>query len=161
MDRRAFLITAPLLLATSASWAIPEIDEPAPPLKGSFFSGETFDLMALRGKVVLINFYSSYCKFCAYEIGNLETFYESHRARGFEVIVVGIDSAEDRPRVQRMLGVYNLPGCMVQDLSVNGFGRRHPTPTAFVVGRDGVLRHRIVGAKQPHRFREDVEPLLT
>lgn len=160
MQRRELLLAAPLLLCAPCSWAVPEIDEAAPPLKGSLFNGDAFDLAALKGKVVLVNFYSSYCKFCAYEIGNLETFYETNRQRGFEVIAVGVDAPEDRPRVQRMLGIYNLPGCMVQDLSANGFGRRHPTPTAFLIGRDGVLRNRMVGAKTPHRFREDVEPLL-
>ncbi len=161
MLRRHFLLAAPAILSVGRAWAAPELEQPAPPLKGKFFTGETFNLAAMGGKVVLVNFYSSYCKFCAYEIGNLETFYEHNRNKGFEVIVVGVDSAEDRPRVERMLGIYNLPGSMVQELTANGFGKRYPTPTAFVVGRDGVLRNRVVGAKTPHRFREDVEPLLT
>lgn len=161
MDRRRFLLAAPVLLAVPTSWAVPQLDEPAPALKGTFFSGTSFDLAAMRGKVVLINFYSSYCKYCAYEIGNLETFYETNRARGFEVIVLGVDAPEDRPRVERMLGIYNLPGTMVHELSANGFGRRYPTPSAFILGRDGILRNRVVGAKTPHRFREDVEPLIS
>jgi len=161
MNRRQLLLALPGLAFAPGAWAIPEIDAPAPPLAGEFFTGESFDLAAMQGKVVLVNFYSSYCKFCAYEIGNLETFYEQRKGQGFEVIVLGVDAVEDRHRVERMLGIYNLPGAMVQQLRVNGFGRRYPTPTSFVVDRAGVLRKKLVGAKTPRRFHEEVGPLLT
>ena len=149
-----------LLLAASASWAVPEVDQPAPALKGMLFSGKPFDLKEMRGKVVLINFYSSYCSFCAYEIGNLETFYEQHHDEGFEVIVVGIDSLEDRHRVERMLGIYGLPGVMADDLEQSGFERKYPTPTAFVIDREGILRSRTRGSKTRPYFAEHVLPLL-
>jgi len=109
---------------------------------------------------VLVNFYSSYCSFCAYEIGNLEAFYEQHHDQGFEVIVVGIDSLEDRHRVERMLGIYNLPGVMADELEQSGFERRYPTPTAFVIDRSGILRARQRGTKQPFFYSEKVLPLL-
>lgn len=147
-----------LLWATLAQPA--EIDQPAPPLKGKLFSGEAFDLAQMRGKVVLVNFYSSYCSFCAYEIGNLENFYEQHRNEGFEVIVVGVDSLEDRSRVERMLGIYELPGTMMDELEASGFERKYPTPTAFVIDRDGILRSQSRGSKQPFWYAEKVLPLL-
>jgi peroxiredoxin len=149
-----------LLLAAWAAQALPLIGEPAPALKGKLFNGEALDLARMRGKVVLVNFYSSYCKFCAYEIGLLEAFYEEHRDEGFEVIAVGVDAPEDRARVERMLGIYNLPGTMADELSESGYARRYPTPTAFIIDRDGILRHRITGAKGPHHYRELVLPLL-
>jgi thiol-disulfide isomerase/thioredoxin len=149
-----------LLSMTWAALAVPVIDEPAPALKGRLFSGADFDLAALHGKVVLVNFYSSYCSFCAYEIGLLEAFYEQHQSDGFEVIAVGIDAPADRVRVERMLGIYNLPGTMVDELTQNGFARRYPTPTAFIIDRAGVLRFKLSGSKRPHHYRELILPLL-
>ena len=140
--------------------AVPEVDQPAPALKGTLFSGETFDLAQMRGKVVLVNFYSSYCKFCAYEIGNVETIYEQHRAEGLEVIELGVDDVDDRERVARMLRIYHLPGTMVDELSENGFAQRYPTPTAFLIDRNGILRHKHWGAKTADYFREILLPLL-
>ena len=152
-----------ILLACGAgpALAVPEIDQPAPALKGHLFSGAPFDLAQMRGKVVLVNFYSSYCSFCAYEIGLLEALYERYRADGLEVIAVGVDAPEDRARVERMLGIYNLPGTMTSELAENGFARRYPTPTAFIIDREGVLRSRITGAKRPHHYQELVIPLLS
>jgi peroxiredoxin len=151
-----------LALLLLASWArsVPEIDQPAPALKGILFSGGAFDLQQMKGRVVLVNFYSSYCKFCAYEIGNLETFYEQHHNEGFDVIALGVDELTDRERVARMLGIYNLPGAMVDELQANGFGRRYPTPTTFLIDRNGVLRHKRWGVKTPDYYREVVLPLL-
>jgi len=154
------LLGAALLLSATLVRAVPEVDQPAPALKGTLFSGVAFELAQMRGKVVLVNFYSSYCRFCAYEIGNLETFYEQHHSEGFEVIALGIDELSDRARVSRMLGIYNLPGTMVDELQANGFGRRYPTPTAFLIDRNGVLRHKRWGVKTPDFYREVVLPLL-
>jgi len=157
---RARNLLALLLLAAAAAWAMPEVDQPAPALKGTLFSGKPFDLKEMRGKVVLVNFYSSYCKHCAYEIGNLETFYEQHREQGFEVVVVGVDALGDRHRVERMVALYGLQGVMADDLEESGFERRYPTPTAFVIDREGILRSRTKGSKTPHYFAEHVLPLL-
>ena len=148
------------ICAAASAGPVAELGVPPPALKGKLFSGEAFDLAQMRGKVVLVNFYSSYCSFCAYEIGNLETFYEQHHHEGFEVIVVGIDSLDDRHRVERMLGIYGLPGVMADDLEQSGFERKYPTPTAFVIDRGGILRSRTRGAKQPFYYAEKVLPLL-
>ena len=71
-----------------------------------------------------------------------------------------MDEISDRSRVARMLGIYNLPGTMVDELQENGFGRRYPTPTAFVIDRRGIVRYRQWGAKSPHFYGEVVLPLL-
>jgi len=154
------LLPCLLLLLNVSAWAAAQIGEPAPPLKGTLFSGMPLDLQAMRGKVVLVNFFSSFCKFCAYEIGNVETFYEQHRSEGFEVIVVAVDSLEDRGRVEGMVGAYGLQGIMADDLEQNGFERRYPTPTAFAIDRNGIVRNMTRGAKLPYYFAEQIVPLL-
>jgi peroxiredoxin len=160
MKLPAFAFALWFLTAPPASAAVVEIDQPAPPLRGTLLSGQPFDLKDMRGKVVLVNFYSSYCSFCAYEIGNLETFYERYRDKGFEVIVIGIDNLEDRPRVERALTNYGLQGAMADELAESGFERRYPTPTAYVIDREGIVRSRYRGSKQPAYFANHVLPLL-
>ncbi len=156
---RLFLV-AILWLPLVALAAAIEIDEPAPPLKGTLVSGDKFDLADYKGKVVLVNFYSSYCKGCAYEIGTLETYRDDMKDRGFDILVIGVDRAEDKPRVARMLGIYNLQGAMASDLDETGFERSYPTPTAFVIDREGVVRAKLWGAKTLPRMRELMNPFL-
>jgi peroxiredoxin len=157
---RTLIALCALATAAGATAAVVEMGEPAPPLRGTLVSGETFDLADYRGKVVLVNFFSSYCKGCAYEIGAIETFRDDYRDRGFDVLVIGVDRPVDKARVARMLGTYNLQGAMASDLDESGFERSYPTPTAFVVDRDGVVREKLWGAKTLPRLRELLSPYL-
>ncbi len=156
--RRAW--QAALLLACSAALAAPEIGAPAPPLKGRLFSGEAFDLSAMQGKVVLVNYYSSYCKHCAYEIGSVEAYLEDNVDKGLVVIYIGVDRPQDKHRVERMVEIYNLKGIMVHDLEENGFGEKYRTPTAFVIDRKGIVRSKHWGGKTPMYFAEHLNPVL-
>lgn len=161
MLRSARLILVIVLwLPLIALAAVVEIDEPAPPLKGTLVSGDKFDLADYKGKVVLVNFYSSYCKGCAYEIGTLETYRDDMKDRGFDILMIGVDRAEDKARVARMLGIYNLQGAMASDLDETGFERSYPTPTAFVIDREGIVRAKLWGAKTLPRMRELMNPFL-
>lgn len=148
------------LLLSPMAFAVATIGELAPPLQGTLFDGRLLDLAQYRGKVVLVNFYSSYCKFCALEIGNIEEHYEKLKPRGLEVIMLSIERGEDRERARRFVDNYSLPGSMVIDLQRSGFGARHPTPTCYVIDRNGVVRDKITGAKTPSFYQRVVVPLL-
>lgn len=156
---RAFLAALFVLVALEAR-AIVEIDQPAPALKGTLLSGDRFDLAAYKGKVVLVNFYSSYCRHCALEIGSIETYRDDMKDRGFEVLVIAIDRAGDKDRVAHAMSTYNLQGAMAAELEESGFERSYPTPTAFVIDREGIVRARLWGAKTLPRMRELMTPFL-
>ena len=150
---------AALVMARPAG-AVPEIGEPAPALKGTLFSGQPFDLAAMRGKVVLINYYSSYSKQCAFEIGSVEAFLEENRDKGLVVVYIGVDRPQDRHRVERMVELYNLQGMMSNELEENGFGEKYRAPRAFVVDRQGIVRSREFGGKTPVYFQKYLAPVL-
>jgi cytochrome c biogenesis protein CcmG/thiol:disulfide interchange protein DsbE len=153
------LFMAALLTVPQAA-AVPEIGEPAPPLKGTLFSGKYFDLAEMRGKVVLINYYSSYSKQSAFEIGSIEAFVEEHHDKGLVVVFIGVDRPQDRHRVERMVKLYNLDGFMSNELDENGFGEKYRAPRAFVVDRKGIVRSREFGSKTPTYFQRYLVPVL-
>ena len=156
----AILVSCALSLPPAMADAAPEIGQPAPPLKGLLFSGKQFDLAEMRGKVVLINYYSSYSKHGAIEIGNIESFLDQNRDKGLVVLFIGVDRPQDRHRVERMIELYNLEGIMTQDLEQNGLGEKYRTPRAFVVDREGIVRSREYGGKTPHYFQKFLVPIL-
>ncbi len=154
----ARLLALVLVLAAAFAHGAVEIGQPAPPLKGLLVSGDDFDLAEHRGKVVLVNFYSSYCRHCALEIGSLESAVETYGPKGLVVIMLGVDQLKDKGRVARMLGIYNLQGGMVDELTECGFERRYPTPTAFLIDREGIVREKYSGAKTMPRMRDILAP---
>ena len=154
-----YLVVLAFMSGASTALSI-QIGEPAPALKGTLFSGKHFDLSEQKGRVVMINFYSSFCKFCAYEIGNIETYVEENQSRGLVFVAIGVDDKKDTERVRGILNTYNLDGLMAIDLEENGFNKTYPTPTTFLVDRSGTLVFRSKGAKMPSWFRNYVDPLL-
>ena len=161
MPGRILLIAMLLaMLAPLPSRAVPEVGDPAPALKGTLFSGKQFDLAQMRGKVVLINYYSSYSKQSAFEIGSIEAYLEENRDKGLFVIYIGVDRPQDRHRVERMVELYNLEGIMSNELEENGFGAKFRAPRAFVIDREGIVRSREFGGKTPYYFQEFLTPIL-
>jgi thiol-disulfide isomerase/thioredoxin len=65
-----------------------QVGQPAPAIRAIAFDGSTVDTTALRGKVVLVNFFASWCAECRAEIPDIEQAYRAKRAAGFEVIAV-------------------------------------------------------------------------
>ena len=161
----SFLRTiSPLVLFltfTSAAIAgVVNVGDPAPSLRGELFSGKNFDLAEHRGQVVMINFYSSYCKSCAYEIGNIESYRESERGKQLIFIAIGVDTESDRHRVSGMLGAYNLDGMMMHDIEESGFNSSYRTPTVFVIDKSGTVRLKQRGSKMLSWFTDHIDPLI-
>jgi thiol-disulfide isomerase/thioredoxin len=71
---------------------------PAPALTGELLEGGTYDLSQNRGKVVVINFWGSWCAPCRAEIDDLEQTYEATKAQGVEFL--GINVRDDRDKAK-------------------------------------------------------------
>ena len=83
--------------------AEPAMKVPAPALIIETARGENFDLAAMRGKVILVNFWATWCAPCIAELPAIGKFYQAHRAQGFEVIALSIDEPRDRAKMQRLI----------------------------------------------------------
>jgi len=147
-------------LTTGAIAGVVNVGDPAPSLKGELLSGKNFDLAEHRGQVVMINFYSSYCKSCAYEIGNIESYRESERGKQLIFIAIGVDTESDRHRVAGILGAYNLDGMMMHDIEESGFNSSYRTPTVFVIDKSGTVRLKQRGSKMLSWFTDHIDPLI-
>ena len=81
--------------------AAPEMDQPAPPLVASALDGQTFDLAKLRGKVILVNFWATWCAPCRREMPVLDAFYRRYHGQGLELIGISIDFARDAAKMRK------------------------------------------------------------
>jgi thiol-disulfide isomerase/thioredoxin len=70
--------------------------KPAPPVTGDLLDGGRFDLSSLRGQVVVVNFWASWCSPCRAEAGELEGAYQATKAKG--VSFLGIDVRDTRDK---------------------------------------------------------------
>ena len=134
--------------------AVPKIGSQAPNLSGILFSGKKFEINKMKGENILLNFYSSYSKHCAYEIGSIETFLERHGSK-IKIIYIGVDRPQDKHRVERMTKIYNIEGLMLNEAIINeGYEKPARTPRAILIDKAGKVISVNVGAKTPKYFKE-------
>ena len=127
-----------------------EIGEVAPPLVLTTFDGTSIDLAKLRGKVVLVNFWATWCAPCRKEMPTLDAFYRRHRGQNFELIGISIDFARDAAKMRKVAAPLAYPMAWISDISVNGFGQ--PDGVASAAACKIERRSGSFGAQSRRRF---------
>jgi cytochrome c biogenesis protein CcmG/thiol:disulfide interchange protein DsbE len=155
----AALVAGWLVPQAVPAYAAPEIGAPAPSLVVTTLDGQTFDLTKLRGKVVLVNYWATWCVPCRKEMPTLEAFYRRHREQGLEIIGISIDFARDVEKMRKMAATQSYPIARSGEISDNGFGPPEGVPVTFVIDADGKVRDKFIAT--PNKLLNDVVlPLL-
>ncbi|MBL8326910.1 MAG: TlpA family protein disulfide reductase [Rubrivivax sp.] len=137
--------------------------EPAPAFSYTLLDGRTAHTTeALRGKVVLVNFWATSCATCVREMPELAAASQALHARGLRTLAVAMPY--DAPaRVAGFAERHALPFDVVIDLQgsiARAFGSVQATPTTFVISRRAEIVQRIVGAPDFTALRQQLEALL-
>ena len=118
---------------------------PAPALSLRGLEGGAYDLAAYRGKVVLINFWATWCEPCRLEMPSMQRLRDRLGSKGFTVLAVNVDEPEARVRQFLKQSGLDLTVLMDPNKTVTrSWGVRY-LPVSFIVGPDGRVRYRLVG----------------
>lgn len=120
--------------------AAPAVGQPAPALVVPQLDGHEFDLAKLRGKVVLVNVWATWCSPCRVEMPTLNAFYRRYHSRGLVLLGLSIDEASDAAQVRQVMGRFSYPGALASAARVNGFGEPIAVPVTYVIDSHGVIR---------------------
>jgi thiol-disulfide isomerase/thioredoxin len=123
-------------------------------------------LADMKGKVVLLDFWATWCGPCKAGIPHLNELYSEHKDDGFEIVGISVDRGgrgktgieEVRAFIQKTAMDYPL--AMADAQTVSAYGGIRSIPTAFLIDREGRLRKRYVGMQQKSVFERDVKELL-
>ncbi len=142
----ASLIAAGLILTASVAPSLADavVGAPAPALTLPELNGKVFDLAALKGHTVIVNFWATWCGPCRQEMPRLNAFYRQHQTQGLVLIGISTDRAAGRHSVQKVMDGNDYPGAMLSDATANGFGRIAELPITYVVAADGAVRAKLV-----------------
>ncbi len=147
------------LLCQVMAWAAPVIDQPAPALVLKQLNGEVFDLSKLRGKVVLVNYWATWCAPCKKDMPVLNSFYRRHRGEGLEIVGVSADRPQDFTKMRKMSSALAYPTATMDQITDNGFGPPEGFPLTYVVDRNGVIRDKFIDVRE-QLLTDVVLPLL-
>lgn len=120
--------------------------------------GSPLSLASLRGKAVVINFFTSWCPPCKVEAPALQRLYERYRQQG--LVVVGLDQEDFRADARRFARRYGLTFPVVHDRDKSMIGRFGVTgyPETYFVDRSGrIVGVRITGPIDSDKNRRNVQ----
>ena len=137
-----------------------EVGQPAPALAGEQLDGRPLDLAALRGSVVIVNFWATWCGPCRAEMPLLNRFYLAHRGQGLALVGVSVDNRHDRKEVVEVMRRFAYPAVLAASARSNGFGPPLAVPMTWVIDAQGVVRARIVSTVTKQALEQAVLPLL-
>ena len=163
MTRIALLGVAAALCLQGAAHAAPMVGRPTPPLAGQTLNGPPLSLAALRGRVVVLNLWATWCAPCRQEMPALDAFYRRNAPRGVVVLGLSTDKPQAQAMAQRIMSSFSYPAIMGSTAAVNGFGMPSEVPVTLIIGPDGIVRAIVDGEGgllTEQRLAALVEPLL-
>src|SRR6185437_577026 len=139
MRCRSCVLLCLLLLAAAAMFAADDDDQnkPAPRFRAKTTSGETFNNESVKGKVVLLEFWTTWCTYCHQEEGLVEQINREFSDKG--LIVLAIDVAESKKTVKKYLEQHPRQCRIVltEDTNLAAMYQANSYPIYVVIDRDG------------------------
>ena len=133
--------------------------EPAPEVEVKTVDGKPLKVSELRGQVVLLNFWATWCVPCRSEIPSLNAMERDLSGRGFKVVgVTTYDSADLVREYQK-----DVKQEYTVALGDDGVAQKYAVgtlPTTFIIDRQGRIRHKIIGERSRAQFEALINPLL-
>lgn len=130
----------------------------APDFKLLDLSGNEVELSDFRGKMVILNFWATWCAPCRYEIPLLVDLYKEYNDEGLEIIGISVDDG-GTSMVKEFSEKYriNYPVLMYNREVIYSYGGVYSIPTTFIITRGGKVVNRFIGNPGEEAFRLEIE----
>jgi thiol-disulfide isomerase/thioredoxin len=161
--RIVFALCAALLALPACGKAPTAAVRAAPSFDLADLNGGRASLASLKGKVVVLDFWATWCGPCLTELPEYVRFAERNRARGVEVVGVVFDSGEPK-EIQDFVREHRVTyrQLLGNDDMAEAFGGNQGFPTTFVIDANGLIRLTVLGSTQDkfERLQKAVDQAL-
>jgi thiol-disulfide isomerase/thioredoxin len=152
-----------LLLIVVLIWAAPRLlphigallniktrDASSPSYRVTTLDAGTLSSEQLKGRVVLVNVWATWCLPCRLEMPMMQSTWERHRNHGLVILGASVDRG-DPSTVRAFLDARHItyPVAIVDQAFIDALGGVRGYPTSVLIGRDGRVRHRVIGPIGP------------
>lgn len=136
-----------------------EIGKEAPDFSLSDINGKQVSLSEFKGKVVILDFFASWCPPCRQEVPDFIELEKAYGDKGFTVIGVALVSVEDAKDFAAKFGI-NYPILVDDGEASDLYGPIRSIPTTFVLDKSGKIVKLYIGFRPKNIFEQDIKELL-
>lgn len=124
-------------------------------------AGDELSLSSLHGKVVVLNFWASWCAPCQSEMPQLQTYYDKHKTN-VEIVAVNVTKKDQLEDVKKFVkdNVLTFPILLDETGDISTMYGAFTLPTTIIIDRDGNVQHEVLGPLTKELLNEYVQPLL-
>jgi cytochrome c biogenesis protein CcmG/thiol:disulfide interchange protein DsbE len=137
------------------------VGQTAPPATLVQFDGRSISTPDLRGKVVILTFWATWCVPCRQELPLLSDYAVEHAAQGLVVLGFSLDSPDRLTEVMRIAQSLSFANGLLASSSAPGYGRMWKIPVNFTIDRHGILVDDGWKARVPTWTSERLEQIVT
>ena len=157
--RTVGVFTAALVCGSAvASTKQASVGNYAPPFEIKLFDHSKRTLADYRGKVLVINYWATWCGPCKAEMPMMSNYHHHNQTRGFEIVGVITKDSAPAYQLKKLAAVLSYP--LALDLKGNYGIIGNAVPTNYVIDRKGVVRYAKATSFDLEDFRDVIEPLL-
>ena len=144
------------ILAGAAQAA--EVGKPAEDFSITLLDRSVVKSADLRGKVVVVNRWATWCTPCKAEMAAFENFYRTHPNTDLKIYAVTVELEYPARKLQPLQNILSYP--LATSVSGRGYRQLAGVPTSYVIDRAGIVRFASAGAFTLEGFNAFIEPLL-
>ncbi len=131
----------------------------APQFTLSDIEGRQLSLSHYRGKVVILDFWATWCPPCKKEIPDFISLQNQYASQGLQIIGIGLDEPSAVASFARQNGI-NYPVAVGDDAIANLYGGVSGIPTTFIIDRNGTIKNRFEGFTDRSVFEAEIRKLF-
>jgi peroxiredoxin len=146
------------MLAGGALAKRPQVGQPAPEFTVKLLSGEQLRLSDLKGQVVLLNFWATWCVPCRTELPDLDAFYRMTKRHGLRVLAITTEGSLPLYQLRKLFAVMAIDPIRAVKGPYSPIDGA--VPTSFIIDRAGHLRYAKAGAFTLESLNAEIIPLL-
>jgi len=148
------------MLIQGCSDVVESADKKAQDFTLQDINNKTVSLSDYKNKVVILNFFATWCPPCRSEIPDFVELMDKYNEKGLAIIGICLDKDIDTAREFVHENNINYPVLLDDGGVSEKYGPVGSIPTTFIIGRDGNIAQELVGARKKEYFEEIIKPLL-
>jgi peroxiredoxin len=146
-----------LAAPASAGGGKVKVDQPAPDFTLTLIDGTKVTRDELRGQVVVLNFWATWCLPCRTELPTLDAYYAARQNAGLRVFAVATEDSVPAYQLKKLFAAMHIPSAK----KIKGpYDTMGGVPTNIIIGRDGRIRYAKAAAFDLDSLNETLVPLL-